>query len=199
MKHTTLLAVLALCIACNPKSKVSSSSVETPADSVSQSALEFKKTGQRQVGRECALTTQNGNKYIFITGASSGKEIKLHDLEGQEYLLTAEMNGRVLPIFTDVEDKKGFITSSGVEENLAISYDEIDSNDNPDKMKQGMIITAINYRLNLPKTSDGVGEIQRAYTYSKSRGIFKGRTGKWKNIANIADCKGTSDYSARLK
>lgn len=207
MKNTTLLLALALTVGCNPKSKVSSSSVEK-RDNKSESALSEKI--QKQAGIECALTTQSGNKYFYVTKSSKkvkirGKEetidvVNLHDLQGNAYLPGLEINERIIPELIIDSDKK-YVIARGTESGISLGVDDIDQQDNPDKMKGNMKVLAIQYKLILPNSVGQEGELLRAYTYNRKRGFLgnEGRTGDWKNIANIVDCKGTNDYHSLAK
>ena len=198
MKTIASFSVLFLAIACSkaPKS-VTSHLSETSTTEIS--ALESKKIANT-TEMECALTTLSGNKYILVTNFSDeSNRIELHDLKANTYLPSLELNGRYLPPFTNIEvkDKKSLITANASEENIDLSYADIDQNDNPDKMKNHLRIKAIRYKIVLPKTSDGEGEIQRAYVYNKRRGFMgsQGREGDYKVIANIVDCRPTDDYT----
>lgn len=198
MKFITSFSVLLLAVACSkaPKS-VTSHLSETSSTEVS--SLNSKNIAN-STEMECALTTLGGNKYFLVTNFSDkSTKIELHDLKGSQYLPSLEINGRYLPPFTNIKerDNKTIITAEGSEENIDLDYGDIDQNDNPDKMKNHLRIKAIRYKIVLPKTSDGEGEIQRAYVYNRKRGVMgiQGREGDYKVIANIVDCRPTSDYT----
>lgn len=192
MKHSLTLLLLVATVACQSGSKVSSSSVESinPATS---SALEIQKTSKK-AGIECAMTTQGENKYIFITGFKSGSEVRLHDVSGNGFLPDLEILDRKLPVFK--ETKKGLEAS---EDNLQLTYEDIDQIDNPDKMKKNAKVVGIKYRLILSGKVGEDGEIHRAYVYGGKRGIFSGRVGTYKNIANLIDCQASGNYHALAK
>jgi hypothetical protein len=201
MKKQAFFSVLILAIACS-KAPQSTTANLAETSTTSQSSLTNKIVNSTEL--ECALTTLSGNKYFLVTNFSDeSNKIELHDLEGKRYLPNLEINGRYLPPFTNIQvkDKKRLITAVASEENIDLDYGDVDQNDNPDKMKNHLRIKAINYKIVLPKTSDGEGEIQRAYVYNKRRGFMgsQGRVGDYKVIANIVDCKPTDDYTPAKK
>lgn len=198
MKNVTHFSVLLLALACSkaPQS-VTSNLPESTGTEVS--ALTKKIANSTEM--ECAMTTLEGNKFFLVTNFSDeAKKIQLHDLQGNSYLPSLELNGRDLPAFTNITVKKSIVEATASEENIDLDYGDIDQNDNPDKMKNHLRIKAIRYKIVLPKTSDGEGEIQRAYVYNKRRGFMgsQGREGDYKVIANIVDCRPTADYVPSL-
>jgi len=202
MKTIASFSVLLLAIACSKAPKSVTSEI-TEVSNTEISALDSKKI-VNSTEMECALTTLGGNKYFLVTNFSAeSTKIELHDLRSNSYLPSLEINGRYLPPFTNIKEKenKSIITAEASEENLDLSYADIDQNDNPDKMKNHLRIKAIRYKIVLPKKSDGEGEIQRAYVYNKRRGFMgsQGREGDYKVIANIVDCRPTNDYSPAKK
>lgn len=196
MKFVTTFSILILAISCSKAPRSTNSGLEETT-LTSQSALTEKIVNSTEM--ECALTTLNGNKYFLVSNFSDeSTRIGLHDLEGSSYLPSLEINGRQLPPFTNIEvnSKKKIVSAIGSEENIDLSYGDIDQNDNPDKMKNHLRIKAIRYKIVLPKKADGEGEIQRAYVYNRRRGFLgsQGKEGDYKVIANIVDCKPTDDY-----
>lgn len=194
MKNIASFSVLLLAIACS-KAPQSTNSNLVETSTTAQSSLT--KNIANSTEMECALTTLGGNKYFLVTNFSdAAKKIELHDLKNNSYLPSLEINGRYLPPFTNITVKKSLMLATASEENIDLDYGDIDQNDNPDKMKNHLRIKAIRYKIILPKTSDGEGEIQRAYVYNKRRGLMgvQGKEGDYKVIANIVDCRPTDEY-----
>ena len=198
MKNLLPLALILLSVtACNNKSAVSTSSIEDNG-LATYNAIVIP-TGT-ETGLKCVLATELERREVLVQGLKNGSSsITVHDLNGMDeenrdlYLESFSLLGRTVPGIQfekalKIKEKEDMIEGETTETVRILINDEYEDHTNPDKVEPGMVITGIKYLFRFPMNQDKVGDISRAYIYERSRGVFKGKQGKWKVIADLADC-----------